>query len=275
LARRPRETDTDVPHEIAPGVHYLEVGKGLLRSNIYFVRSGPSWTLIDAASANCGRSIQKAAESLFGEDSPPASILLTHDHPDHAGSARELAHAWNRPVWVHPDELPLVLGGVSTFYTYANPLDRWIVLPWLRLLGSERTESIVARASLEDVVRPFDPRAELPGLPDWEAVPTPGHTPGHVAFFRRSDRVLITGDALVTVDLNSVWGLLTSRQEVSGPPWYATWSWRVAKRSVAALAELGPLVVAGGHGIPMIGPETPSRVRACSARFSGSPAENR
>lgn len=268
MALRLRETDTSALWEIAPGVYHLEVGKGLLRSNVYLVRSGPSWALIDAASTNCGRPIQKAAESLFGKGSPPASILLTHDHPDHAGSARELARMWDCAVWVHPDELPLVLGGVSIFHTYANPLDRWIVLPWLRLLGPKRTESMVARASLEDVVRPFDPRGRLPGLPDWEAVPTPGHTTGHVAFFRRSDRVLITGDALVTVALNSVWGLLTRRQEVSGPPWYATWSWRVAKRSVAALAELGPLVVAGGHGIPMIGPETPSRVRACSARVN-------
>ncbi len=258
--------------EIAPGVHHLEVGKGPLQSNVYFVRSGPSWVLIDAASAGQGRTIREAAESLFGENSPAAAILLTHDHPDHAGSARELARAWECPVWVHPDELPLVLGGVPAFYTYANPLDRWIVLPWLRVIGSKRTESMLARAGLKDVARPLDPDGGVPGLPDWEAIPTPGHTPGHVAFFRRSDRVLITGDALVTVALNSVWGLLRSSQEVSGPPWYATWGWRVAKGSIAVLAELEPQVVAGGHGIPMSGPETPGLVQAFSARLSGLPA---
>jgi glyoxylase-like metal-dependent hydrolase (beta-lactamase superfamily II) len=209
------------------------VGKGLLRSNIYFVRSGLSWALIDAASAKCGPLIQKAAMSLFGEDSPPASILLTHDHPDHAGSARELAQMWNCPVWVHPDELPLVVGDVSTFHKYANPLDRWIVLPLLRLMEPRRTQSVLSQASLKDVARPLDPGAELPGLPDWEPVFTPGHTPGHVALFRRSDRVLITGDALVTVNLNSVWGLLLKRQRVSGPPWYTTWSRRAAKESGA------------------------------------------
>lgn len=267
MARKLSETDIGVPREIAPGVHCLGVGKGLLRSNIYLVRSGPSWALIDAASPKCGRSIQKAAESLFGEDTPPASILLTHDHPDHAGSARELAHLWNCPVWVHPDELPLVFGDVSTFKKYANPLDRWVVLPLLRLMGSRRTESMLSQASFKEVARPLDPRADLPGLPDWEAVPTPGHTPGHVAFFRRSDRVLITGDALVTVNLNSLWGLLLHKQRVSGPPWYTTWSWPAAKESVASLAKLEPRVLAGGHGIPMTGPETPRRVRAFSDRF--------
>jgi glyoxylase-like metal-dependent hydrolase (beta-lactamase superfamily II) len=261
-----------VPSEIAPGVHWMPVGKGLLRSNVYFVRSGSSWALIDAASAKCGALIQRAAESLFGKDSPPTSILLTHDHPDHAGAARELAHLWKCPVWVHPDELPLVLGDVSTFHEYANPLDRWVILPLLRLMGSKRTEAMVSQASFKDVARPLDLAAELPGLPDWEAVHTPGHTPGHVAFFRRDDRVLITGDALVTVNLNSMWSLMLEKQTVSGPPWYTTWNWRAAKESVAALAELEPLVLAGGHGIPMAGPQIPRRVRVLSEQIGRPPS---
>ena len=267
VAPRARATDTGVPREIAPGVHCLDVGRGLLRSNVYFVRSGPSWTLVDAASAKCGPQIQEAAATLFGEDTSPAAILLTHDHPDHAGSAGQLARLWNRPVWVHPDELQLARGGMSTFTRYASPLDRWLVLPFLRLIGSSRRDAMLSEASLRDVVRPFDPRVGLPGLPDWEAVPTPGHTPGHVAFFRRSDRVLLTGDALVTVDLNSLRGVVLREQRASGPPWYTTWSWRAAKASVASLAKLEPLVVAGGHGIPMTGPDTPSRVRALSDRL--------
>jgi glyoxylase-like metal-dependent hydrolase (beta-lactamase superfamily II) len=264
------ETDAAVPQEIAPGVHWMAVGKGLLRSNIYFVRSGSSWALIDAASAKCGPSIQRAAESLFGKDSPPASILLTHDHPDHAGAARELARLWKCAVWVHPAELPLVLGNVSTFQEYANPLDRWVILPLLRLMGSKRTEAMVSQASFKDVARPLDLAAELPGLPDWEVVPTPGHTPGHVGFFRRDDRILITGDALVTINLNSMWSLLRKEQRVSGPPWYTTWNWRAAKESVASLAKLEPLVLAPGHGIPMAGPEVPSRVRVLSERMGGA-----
>ncbi len=197
-ARRSRDRDDGVPHEIAPGVHWLGVGKGLLRSNVYFVRAGSSWALVDAGSAKCAPVIRAAAESLFGEGSPPASILLTHDHPDHAGAARELAREWHCLVWVHPDEMPLARGDISTVHEFANPLDRWIILPLLRLMGKRRAESMVEQASLKDVARPFDPACGLPGLPDWEAVLTPGHTPGHVAFFRRADRVLITGDALVT-----------------------------------------------------------------------------
>jgi glyoxylase-like metal-dependent hydrolase (beta-lactamase superfamily II) len=257
----------------------METGKGIMRSNVYFVRSGSSWVLIDAASANCGRLIRKTAESLFGANTRPASILLTHDHPDHAGSALELARMWDCPVYVHPDELPLVvIGDLSTIEKYANPLDRWIILPLLRAMPRRRVKSMLSEASLKDVVRAFDPSAAVPSLPDWECIPTPGHTPGQVAFFRTSDRVLITGDAIVTVDLNSFWGFLLwglrlNKQRVSGPPWYSTWNWRAAKDSVTALAELEPRVLASGHGVPMSGDEIARELSAFADHFSGPTAE--
>jgi len=243
--------------EIASDVYYIEVGKGINRSNVYFVRSGASWVLIDAASVNCGQLIRKSAESLFGENTRPASILLTHDHPDHAGSTLELASMWDCPVYVHHDELSLAtVTDLSTVKKYANPLDRWIILPLLCIMPQRWVESMLSKSSLKDVVRAFDPGNAVPDLPDWECIPTPGHTPGHVAFFRKSDRVLITGDAIVTVDLNSFWGFLRwclwiNKQKVSGPPWYSTWNSRAAKASVAALTRLEPRVLASGHGVPM------------------------
>jgi glyoxylase-like metal-dependent hydrolase (beta-lactamase superfamily II) len=248
---------TTMYREIAPDVYYIEVGKGINRSNVYFIRSGASWVLIDAASVNCGQLIQKTAESLFGVNTRPASILLTHDHPDHAGSALELASIWDCPVYIHHNELPLAtITDLSTVKKYANPLDRWIILPLLRIMPQRWVESTLSKSSLKDVVRVFDPEAAVPGLQDWECISTPGHTPGHVAFFRKSDRVLITGDAIVTVDLNSFWGFLLwsfriNKQRVSDPPWYSTWNSRTAKESVAAITRLEPRVLASGHGVPM------------------------
>jgi glyoxylase-like metal-dependent hydrolase (beta-lactamase superfamily II) len=279
MEREQREADIGVCREIIPGVYCMETGKGIMRSNVFFVRSGSSWVLIDTASENCGRLIRKTAESLLGANTRPASILLTHDHPDHAGSALELARMWDCPVYVHPDELPLVaIGDLSTIEKYANPLDRWIILPLLRAMPRRRVESMLSKASLKDIARAFDPGAAVPSLPDWECIPTPGHTPGHVAFFRTSDRVLITGDAIVTVDLNSFWGFLLwslrlNKQRVSGPPWYSTWNWRAAKESVTALAGLEPRVLASGHGVPMSGDEIARELHAFADHFSGPAAE--
>jgi hypothetical protein len=57
----------------------------------------------------------------------------------------------------------------------------------------------------------------------------------------------------VTIDLNSLRGILLSEQRVAGPPRYTSWSWPVAMASAAAVAKLAPLVIAGGHGVPMTG----------------------
>jgi glyoxylase-like metal-dependent hydrolase (beta-lactamase superfamily II) len=247
--------------------------RGRTQTDVYFVRSGSSWALIDTGWAKDGPSIKKAAEAVFGADTPPAAILLTHVHPDHAGSALQLARLWNCPVYVHPDELPLANGDFAAITKYAGPLDHWVVLPLMRAMGRRRREAMLAGSSLSAVSRPLEPGAGVPGLPGWECIPTPGHTPGHVSFFRASDRVLITGDAVVTLKLNSLTGLLLQRQGLSGPPRYTSWSWRAAKESVATLARLEPNVLAGGHGTPIIGAGAASALRAFADRFSGPAAK--
>jgi glyoxylase-like metal-dependent hydrolase (beta-lactamase superfamily II) len=261
------------PAEIAPGVYCLHTGRGISEANVYLVRSGPAWVLIDAAWPRRGRLIKSAAESLFGTGTRPAAILLTHIHPDHSGSALELARIWDLPLRVHPGELAMASGRYLP--EYGNPLDRWLVAPLLRLLPRRMVEAGLSRSSLEGTARAFDPGAGVPGLPEWQCIPTPGHTPGHVAFFRSSDRVLITGDAVLTVNLNSAGDFLAGKHRVSGPPYISTWNWPAAKQSVAVLAGLEPSVLAGGHGCPMSGPETASKLRAFSDIFSQQPASSR
>lgn len=216
------------PTEIAPGVHRLPL-RGV---NVYLLRPGPSWVLIDTAWRNSAPAIRAAAASLFGPDSPPQAILLTHPHGDHVGSAVELARTWDVPIYIHALDLPLL---------------------------SATPELAAAARAL-----PCGD-AGVPGLPDWECIPTPGHSPGHVAFFRRSDRVLIVGDALLTVRMA---GLPSRRHRISPPLRLPSWDWQAAKGSAAILAALEPAVLASGHGTPMSGPGVADELRAFSERFS-------
>jgi hypothetical protein len=78
---------------------------------------------------------------------------------------------------------------------------------------------------------------------------------------------LVAGDAVVTVQLNSLWGVLQwwlgrSKQHLAGPPWYSTWNWQMAKQSVATLSRLEPRVLACGHGPIMAGKDTAAALRA-------------
>ncbi len=264
----PHASISAVAREIAPDVYCLGP-RGRTQTNVYFVRSGASWVLIDAGWAKDGPSIRQAAETVFGADTRPAAILLTHVHPDHDGSALELARAWEVPVYVHPEELPQASGDFAAISAGAGPLDIWLILPLMRAMGRHRREQMLAKSSLKDVARALDPIAGVPGLPGWECVPTPGHTPGHVSFFRPGDRVLITGDAVVTMQLNSIPGLVFQRQGLSGPPWYTSWDWRTAKASVATLARLEPIVLAGGHGMTRSGAGTAGALSAFADHFSG------
>lgn len=252
--------------EIAPDVHWLALGRGLRTSNVYLVRCDASWSLIDAGWSSDAAAIRDAAASLFGPQTPPTSILLTHAHPDHAGAVHDLAQLWDAPVLVHPDELPLALGDSAAIQRHAGPLDRWVILPMLRLAGRRRMEAMLARSSLKGVVRSFDPSAPLPGLSGWEALATPGHTPGHITLVRKADHVAITGDALVTIDLNSVRGVVLGEPKVAAPPWYTTWDWRAAKSSALAVARLAPSVLAAGHGVPLSGDDCVRLTREFVAR---------
>jgi len=148
---------------------------------------------------------------------------------------------------------------------YANPLDRWAIAPLLRLVPRRRLEAMISRDSLEHDVESFDPAAGVPGLPDWRCVPIPGHTPGHVAFFREPDRVLLTGDAVLTANPLSVRGLVPSAPAVYGPPRVSTWDWAAAASSVAVLAGLRPEVLGTGHGRPLRGAQASLLLDALAA----------
>lgn len=104
-------------------------------------------------------------------------MLLTHLHPDHSGSIWRLAKYWGQAAYVHPDELPLAAGYLPE---YPIHLDRCVV-PIIKLLPKKVEAKIAGDADLADVVRPLDLRTGVPGLPKWEVIHRPGHTPGHVS----------------------------------------------------------------------------------------------
>ena len=245
---------------VAPDVACLQ----LSLVNVYLVgpasRGPRSWVLVDAGLPTSRRAILRAAEKRFGIDVPPAAIVLTHGHFDHVGTVRELASHWDVPVYAHPLEMPY-LTGLSDY----PPPDPTVGGGAMATVASR----LFPRSGIDLGWRahPLPEDGRVMNMPGWRWIHTPGHTPGHISLFRDDDRVLIAGDAFVTMRQESLLAVITRRQEVSRPPAYFTPDWNAAGRSVRALARLEPNVAATGHGTPMSGPEMRSELEELARKF--------
>lgn len=213
-------------------------------SNAYLVGNSENWILVDSGTPGNSGKIKQAAESRFGAGSKPRAILLTHGHFDHAGSAPDLANEWGVGVYSHRLEWPYLTGRSS--YPPIDPTAPGFFSFLARFFPSHSV-------TLGDHLAEIGNNLPALGLEDWQVEFTPGHTPGHVAFYRKSDGVLLAGDALTTVNLDNVFDTLVKRQQVCRPPTPATTNWQEARRSVQLLAGLRPNLIAPGHGTPMQG----------------------
>jgi glyoxylase-like metal-dependent hydrolase (beta-lactamase superfamily II) len=226
--------------------------------NAYFVgHPGGSWALIDTGLPGRAAQIFDAAEARFGAGSQPEAIYLTHGHFDHAGSALALAKKWEVPIFAHRMELPYLTG--RSAYPPPDPTIGGAIAFLSRFMPHRERD-------LGPHLREL-PAGPLPGLEGWEWIPTPGHSPGHISFFRSSDRVLLAGDAFATMNMDSWTGLLTGRKQLApaGAPFNLDWD--ATQASVRKLAELRPNVAGCGHGIPMNEDALPDRLKRFADRF--------
>lgn len=243
-------------NEIASGVWYVPA----VLANLYFVgdKQGP-WVMVDAGTPGTAWRIRHAVEEVFGSRRPDA-IVLTHGHFDHVGALKELAEEWDVPVFAHPLEFPFLdgrdnypppdptVGGFMAQLSRVFPKSGVNVGNRLRAIGIDNT---------------------IPFMPNWRAVHTPGHSPGHISLFRDNDRTLIAGDAVITIDQQHALKLISQTREIHGPPVYFTPDWNQARESVSKLAQLRPQVLATGHGLPVSGDDVADMLTEFADRFRG------
>ena len=91
----------------------------------------------------------------------------------------------------------------------------------------------------------------LPVVGGLKVIETPGHTPGHLAFFAEGRKMLFAGDAVRT------------RKDHVGYNWVrmSNWDHDVMRLSVHKLAQLQPEIVCPGHGPVVFGAATKFLVR--------------
>ena len=202
------------------------------------------FVLVDAGMPKADDEIIEAVEKRFGEGSKPKAIILTHGHFDHVGALEALLEKWDIPVYAHELELPYLTGQRN--YPEPNTKAAGGLVPDIARFFPNHGIDIGNK------VHPLPADGTVPDMPGWEWIHTPGHTPGHISLFRKEDSFLIAGDAFVGVKQESLYKVLTQKQEISGPPAYFTTDWNAARESVRILNALKPQFAVTGHGLPLL-----------------------
>jgi hydroxyacylglutathione hydrolase len=101
-------------------------------------------------------------------------ILLTHAHIDHVGAVADLADEYACPVLAHAGSGPV-----------------------LKALPQQAVMMGIRPGRLPDIDREIsaDGTVEVGGL-RFEALYTPGHAPGHLAFYEESEAFVVSGDTV-------------------------------------------------------------------------------
>jgi glyoxylase-like metal-dependent hydrolase (beta-lactamase superfamily II) len=215
--------------EIADDVHLLS-GWPPNAINVYLVgeRRQPGCVLIDAATRQAERRIfkQLAGRSL-------SAHALTHVHPDHQGCSHVVCERFGVPLWCGEADAPAM---ESPGKVTSTQIPVWMKRMHERFwIGPPHP---VARALREG--------DEVAGFTVLE---TPGHTLGHVAFWRERDRVLILGDVLNNMNL------MTGIPGLHEPPHMFAVDPAQNRASARRLAALRPALACFGHGPPLRDPD--------------------
>jgi glyoxylase-like metal-dependent hydrolase (beta-lactamase superfamily II) len=188
--------------------------------NVYVIDD----VLVDAATRHATRRILRELDGRA-----ISAHALTHAHPDHQGASHDVCERLGIPFWV----------GDGDVAAAENP----------DLIRERQPDHPIARIFVKAMTGPGHPvdrrLAEGDEVAGFTVLDVPGHSAGHVAFWRESDRVLILGDVLNNIDvLTGIPGLRLPKDFLTPDP-------VLNRRSAQRLGALEPSLVLFGHGAPL------------------------
>lgn len=193
--------------EVAPGVLRVDSWlpfRGLRQVNLWLLRDGDGWTMVDCGIA--GARVRDQLNAVFDEaleGRPVTRLIVTHFHPDHMGNCRWIAERFglrpfmSTPEWfaaqlalrdLHTDDV----AASSRFYARHGMADETIAR-YARefILYSDSVE-------LPDAYRSVAPgeEIEIDGRV-WRVVQGAGHSPALVGLYCRELAVYVAGDQIL------------------------------------------------------------------------------
>jgi glyoxylase-like metal-dependent hydrolase (beta-lactamase superfamily II) len=162
-----------------------------------------------------------------------AAHALTHAHPDHYGASHAICETLAIPLWCGADDAPAVEAGK---------------MAWKggRMIPGPRAHPVARRLREGDEVAGFT------------VLDTPGHSPGHISYWREADRVLVCGDVMWG------WHPFVLRGSIREPAGLVTPDPARNRESARRIAALEPALVCFGHGPPL---RDPAKLAAAVAKL--------
>ena len=228
---------SDAPTQVAPGVHRL----GNAYVNCYLIEDGNELTLVDGGFPGFRTQLDAYLRSRGRSVGDIAAVILTHGHSDHVGMVEGVRTDAPAPVHIHEADATMAKTGK------AHRRDG-SMLPYLRHPAVYKFFASAARAGgmkttkVQELTTFTAGDLDVPGRP--RIIPTPGHSPGHVAFHLPEHGVLLAGDALGTYNV-----LTGARGPQLLPKAFAADS-RQMLASLDALERIDAQITLFGHGEP-------------------------
>ena len=206
--------------EIIEGIHRIdEASNNVAGSNVYLVIDEKELLVIDTGMGGNAKKIVKYIEKIGRQPSEISTIVLTHYHMDHAGSAKDLKKLTNAKVAVGKEDADFVAG--------KKPFPKAKSL----LLRAVSTLNKPAPVEVAIAIKEGDNIGSL------TVIETPGHTPGSIALFDQKKKALFVGD---TIRFNGT--------KISSAPEQFTWDSEKEKLSIEKISALDFEVMLPGHG---------------------------
>lgn len=205
--------------KIIEGIHQVDGVNG----NVYLVENQDKLILIDTGMPRNDKKITKYIETLNRNPTDVSTIVLTHFHIDHVGTAKKLKEETNAKIAVHELDADFVSGKRSP--------------PKPKNLMFKALSSVVHAEPVEVDM----PLKEGDMVGDLMIIHTPGHSDGSIALFDKDRKVMFVGDTI-----------RFSGGKLEGPPEHFTLDMDKAKESIGKISIYEFDIMLSGHGEPLV-----------------------
>jgi glyoxylase-like metal-dependent hydrolase (beta-lactamase superfamily II) len=243
--------------DVAPGV--LRLGDDLV--NFYLLEDGSALTLVDAGLPVHRQQLEAVLRQAGHSLTDIEAVVLTHAHMDHVGIADGVRR--DAGVRVHVSEGDAEMARTGKAHKRDGSMLPYLRHPAAWKLLAKFARSGAARPPKIEEVAPFvsaEQELDVPGRP--RVIPTPGHSPGHVAFHLPDRGLLIAGDALCT------YNVLTGARGPQVLPSAFAWDNHKMLASLDALERVDAGLTVFGHGEPWTDGPAAAAARAREIGFT-------